>query len=129
MSGFREDILSILRHNMMLHRDSIGVILGDGLRSAIDDIHTKGYIISSLWDSHTKYDYIIISKDRVSSRTLLRALTNLKSGGIIVLEITGRDSKYENRYLYMVGGTMSATKIRYGDRSYIVIHTGGDYGN
>ena len=133
MNGFSNDVFSILRHNVMLHRSSIGLVVGgDEIPNAyvlLKELQLNDYLAVGQLDKTVRYDYIVISRVSLNIRKFLSCLTSLASGGLMILEITGSDNKYEDKYLNMVGGTMSATKLRYGDRSYIVIHTGEDYGD
>lgn len=135
MNGFRQDLISILKHNSLLQRMSIGIILGDmenqrhwGLYKDLSD--RKQLIeLSSKLLKFTKYDYVVITKEFLSVKNLLKAMVELNRGGIIILEITGKAESYQEKYLSMVGGMMSGTKVLYEDRGYVVLHTGEDYGN
>lgn len=133
MNGFSQDVFSILRHNVMLHRSSIGLVVdGEDIPNAfalLKELQLNDHIAVGKLDKLVRYDYIVVSRVSLNVRKFMACLTSLASGGLMILEITGSDNKYEDKYLNMVGGTMSATKIRYGDRSYIVIHTGEDYGD
>jgi len=133
MNGFSQDIISILKHNVMYHHSAIGLILnGDEFPnsfSLVQVLRLNRYLIETKIDKMIKYDYIVINRGSLNVRMFLSCLTSLSAGGILILEITGSDSRYEDKYLNLIGGTMSATKIRYEDRSYIVIHTGEDYGD
>ena len=127
------DVVSILRHNLMLHLASIGLILNaeDYPHSStlFRGLELAGYIVDSKLAKYTRYDYIVMPVYLLSVRRFLSCLTALSKGGILILEVTGKENKYEDKYIGMVGGKMSATKLKYGDRSYIVIHTGEDYGD
>ena len=133
MNGFSQDIISILKHNVMHHSSSLGLILGatdiEEAFTALRQLHLNGLLVESKLNDFVRFDYIVIPKQLLNVRKFLSCLTRLASGGIMVLEITGSEDKYEDKYLNMVGGTMSGTKVRYQDRSYIVIHTGEDYGD
>lgn len=127
------DVLSILRHNLMLHIHSIGLVLNGEdyphTLALLEKLKLGGHIIDSKIARYTRYDYIIMPLPLLNVRRFLSCLTVLSRGGILVLEVTGKEDKYEDKYAGMVGGTMSATKLKYGDRSYIVIHAGDDYGD
>lgn len=134
MSGFKYDIISILRHNVMIHPYSLGAILADPLDADSKELYEylvdkNSCVVTRGMGNLTKYNFIIITKSFLSARNLIKSLTELKRGGVIILDITNKDARYQDKYLNIVGGTMSATKLRYEDRSYIVIHTGEDYGN
>lgn len=133
MNGFSYDIISILKHNVMYHYSTIGLILNgeecEDTKELLNHLSTFGYMAEDNLDKLTRYDYIVINRTNLTIRKFLSCLTSLDRGGIIILDVTGSDSKYEDKYLNMIGGTMSATKLRYEDRSYIVIHTGEDYGD
>jgi len=128
-----DDVVSILRHNLMLQLNSIGLILNaedyPHSNTLFRGLELAGYIVDSKIAKYTKYDYIVMPVRLLSVRRFLACLTALSKGGMLILEITGKESKYEDKYTGMVGGKMSATKLKYGDRSYIVIHPGEDYGD
>lgn len=134
MSGFKYDVVSILRHNVLVQPYSLGAILANfesqdikELYNYLSDMHKC--VLTNGVDKLTKYNFIVIDTTHLSTRNFLKSLTELRRGGLIILNITGKDAKYQDKYLNIVGGTMSATKLRYEDRSYIVIHTGEDYGD
>jgi len=134
MNGFKYDVISILRHNLMVQPFSMGAILADPQDKDSYELYEylvdkNSCVVTRGIGNLTKYNFIVITKPLMSTRNLIKSLTELRRGGLIILEITGKDSRYEDKYLNMVGGTMSATKLRYEDRSYIVIHTGEDYGD
>ena len=133
MNGFSYAVTSILKHNVMYHASSLGLVLNGDLFPAaselLSQLRANNLLVESKLNNFVRFDYIVMPKYVLNIRKFLSCLTRLASGGIMVLEITGSDNKYEDKYLNIVGGTMSATKVRYQDRSYIVIHTGEDYGD
>jgi hypothetical protein len=125
------DIVSVLKHNHMVHSDSYGLVLGtpgDG-KDTLDLLFSLGLKVTGKRDLKiTTWDYIIIPRDFLNPRVFLQTLTSLNSGGIIVLDVTGEDESFEKRYSNP-NRSFSATKVRYEERSYIVIHLGEDYGD
>ena len=129
MSGFKDDIISILRHTNMFHRESIGLIRGDSLRvkELLDYLGDRKLLADIKVYPITTYDYVVILSEDVSTPNVLKSLAILNTGGIIILEITEKQRKYQEKYLRI--GSMSATKLHYEDRYYLVIHAGEDYGH
>ena len=133
MNGFSADVISILKHCNMCHTSSYGVVLGgtsieDG-KNVYDYLSQLGLRVASGYMKHiSMWDYIIIPRKQSSVRRLVEALTSLNSLGIIIVETTGTDAKIEERYSN-VNSQLSATRVVYEDRSYLVVHTGNEYGN
>ena len=130
MSGFNDDIVSILKHNNMLHSVALGFISGinsDGrMGNLLDHLFNLGMRVSGIRGDAT-WDYIVIPNKIVSARTVLMALSSINAGGIVILEISEAQRKYQEKYL-RIGTNQSATKVQYEDRYYLIIHTGEDYG-
>lgn len=131
MSGFRNDIISILRHNNLLHKKSIGLFYGSDVDTRIKEVVREliayGYLVSAI-DENIVWDYIVIPTKIVDAEKVLRALSLISAGGIVILEVTEEQRKYQEKYL-RVGTNMSATKVQYEDRYYLILHTGDNYGN
>lgn len=131
MSGFNSDIVSILKHNNMYHDKSLGFVAGvlsDGrMGNLLDHLFSLKLKVSGQRGDAT-WDYIIIPTTILSTRTVLMALSSINTGGIVILEITEKQNKYQDKYL-RVGGNTTATKVQYEDRYYLVLHQGEDYGN
>ena len=131
MSGYKDDIVSILKHANLLHSKSVGYIKGVGSNgeagNLLDHLTNLGLSVTGIHEN-ILWDDIIIPQSMVSTRAILQALSGINSGGIVILEVTEKQSKYQSKYLRL-GADKSATKVQYGDRYYLVIHTGDDYGN
>lgn len=131
MSGYKDDIVSILKHNNMYHNLALGFISGilsDGrMGNLLDHLHNLGLKVSGKRGDAT-WDYIVIPNKIVSARTILMALSSINAGGIVILEISEAQRKYQEKYL-RIGTNQSATKVNYEDRYYLIIHTGEDYGH
>lgn len=131
MSGFNDDIISILKHTNMCHDKSLGFISGilsdERMGNLLDQLSKLNLKVSGRRNGIT-WDYIVIPNKIVSARTVLQAMSSLNSGGIIILEISENQRKYQEKYL-RIGTNYSATKVQYEDRYYLIIHTGEDYGN
>lgn len=134
MNGF-SDIISILKHNNMFHKESIGLVVGsDNLNSRYKELKNflQQYELVVLGRRYmsNKFDYIVILEGQVSTRTILMALHDIANMGVIIIEITGRDNKYEDRYRGVSAiNNIHATKVFYEDRVYLVLHPEGEYGN
>jgi hypothetical protein len=116
----------------MLHSDSIGLIFPSNSSrgsEVLDHLYSLGMRVSGVVDKNiSKWDYIVITKDKVSFKALLRAVSMLNFGGVIILEITGKSKQYSDKYLSSIGN-LKITKVFYQDRRYLVLHTGDEYGN
>ena len=133
MSGFNTDVVSILKHCNMCNTSSYGAVLGGTDAKAGKDVYDYlsklGLRVANGYMRQIKmWDYIIIPRKHSSVRRLVEAITSLNSLGIIIIETTGVDAKIEERY-NSVDSVLSATKVVYEDRSYLVVHTGNEYGN
>ena len=130
MSGFNDDIVSILKHTNMYKGTALGFISGSSTNERMADLQLHlmrlGCIVSGTDRGSITWDYIVIPNEFVSARTVLLALSSINAGGIIILEISEAQRKYE-KYL-RIGTNQSATKVQYEDRYYLIIHTGEDYG-
>jgi hypothetical protein len=135
MSGFKEDIVSILKQNDLLHNKSVGLIAGASVsdsreRNLYNELTKIGLKLANKLEPLFSPDYIVLLSDIISTRTLLMALGSITQSGIIILEITGKDQKYQDSYINKATtNSINASKVLYEDRTYLVFHTGADYGN
>jgi hypothetical protein len=131
MNGLSEDVIGILKNNLMYHNKSIGYIQGissDGrMGNLLDDLYIRGLQVTGIKED-VPYDYIVISRKSLNARVLLKSLTSIAKGGIIILEITGREVDYMDKY-GNITSNFYGTKVIYGDRSYLILHLEFDYGN
>ena len=79
MSGFREDVISILRQNAVLQKESIGYIVGGKYESASMELYKElkslGHIVArGRTKPVVRYDYVVIPINW-SIETLLYALS------------------------------------------------------
>lgn len=133
MSGFSDDVISILRHNLMLNKESIGWIVhglgSQNTRELGKKISSMGFIITP---KKTKpvisYDYVVIANLHLTASTLLDAFSRLSTNGIMIIEVTDNWQKFDDEYVSLFAN-FKATKVVYDNRSYMVIHSGADYGN
>ena len=129
MSGFREDVISILKQNNMYHKEAIGLIKGhldDGL---FETLQEEKFPVSKKFEKFVLYfDYIVLNNFQEDVETLLFALASVSTGGLIVLEITDSEYTYQDRYVSQFG-LFSVTKVKYEDRTYLVFRNGLEYGN
>ena len=135
MNGFKDDIVSILKHNMMFHRSSIGLLIGvdsdqrlKELMALLDEASLISTGIESPDRWYITWDYILIPKGKARISTLLKSLSCLNTGGIIIVEITGLNEFFQDKYKNLAIG-MNATKVIYEDRSYMILHRGEEYGH
>jgi hypothetical protein len=129
MSGFKEDVISILKHNNMYHRDASGLILGKTVnRGLVKELQEKMFPVVDHYEKFiVRFDYIVIGLLRVDVTTLIKAFATVNTGGLIILELDNY-TDFENKYTSLFGG-FSADVVKYEDRGYLVIHSGVDYGN
>lgn len=133
MSGFNDDIIAILKDNTLFHVHSVGCVCGSVLsrnsraQSLLSALRTKGLLVSRKMHRSYLYDYIIIPKEQFGAKVLLKALSKLGIGGIIIVEV-GENSDLESRYVSLFGN-FTATTVVYEGRKYLVLHSGVDYGN
>ena len=120
-----QDVVSILKHNVMLNISSLGLIVDSG--NLLDCLYNLKLHVTGLTDG-AKFDYIFIPTHKVSIRRLLRALTDLKSGGIIIVQLEDKFEDFEPIYKN-TSNLFFATKVKYDNRYYLIIHSGEDYGN
>lgn len=133
MSGFKDDVLNILRENVLLHGEAIGWIVRNHAKHP-DNWELLKYLEEKRFpvtDKETKpvikFDYIVIDKRNLNLATLLKAFSLLANQGVVIMEITDNPKKFEKHYNLF--GTLSVTRVIYEDRHYLVVHSGVDYAN
>lgn len=133
MNGFKDDVISILRDNVMLHGEAIGWIMTNPRVTMTADLYK--YMVDNKYPvtprsekSVLYYDYIVIDRYTRSVTNLLRAFANVSENGLIVIEISDELPNFSDRYVSKYGN-FTATRVQYGDRYYLVLRTGVDYGN
>jgi hypothetical protein len=126
MSGFNEDIVSILKHNTLFNRVSVGWIIGD--MNLLDYLYSLKLSVTGISKGMNRFDYIIISEEYINTRRLLRVLTDIDNGGIIILQLGNKVEEFEPVYRNLAN-KFFATKVKYDNRYYLVIHQGEDYGD
>lgn len=132
MSGFKDDVLSILKANHILQKESIGLVALDGfffpeVQELYDYLVENKYIVVSKRVKEViNFDYIVFPLGNYSTEDIIYALSNLSVGGIIVLEVSGID--WNDRYISRFGG-FTANKVKFNGTYYVVIHGGMDYGD
>lgn len=133
MSGFKDDVISILRQNGYLQRDALGWIVNNNNVSMANDLYEelikhKFPVTNKAEKLVANYDYIIVDRYNRDAETILRAFASLSTGGLMVLEISDFFYKFWDKYVSTFAG-FTATKVQYADRRYMVIHAGVDYGD
>ena len=127
MSGFKSDVISILRDNVLLHGEAMGWIVGS--TELYEELTKKKFPVTEKADKLVfLFDYVVISAAKRTFDSLLKALTSLSNLGVIVVEITDVQDRYDKEYRSYFGG-FAARKLKYQDRAYLVIRQGLDYGN
>ena len=133
MSGFKDNVILILRHNGMLQGESVGwVVTGNNnfnkteeLTQALRDM--KFLVVNNPQKPVVLFDYVVIDSYRqYDTPKLLKALDNLKEDGIIIVQVT--PGLYQDKYVSRLGA-FTITKVKLGEEEYLVFHTGVDYGN
>jgi len=127
MSGFKDDVISILRHNSILQKESVGFVMTETSTLAeelFQELKERKFLVTN---KRTKlvlqYDYVVIPSG-YNWENFLYAFSVLSTGGVIVLE--ANEKVWSDKYVSLFGG-FTGTKVRYEDRIYIVIHGGVDY--
>lgn len=127
MNGFRDDVISILRDNVLLHGEAMGWIIGHpALLKALEDM--KLPVTGTNGKGVFLFDYIVITHEETNVLSLMDVLSYLSNLGLLIVEITPVASVFRNEYRSVFGG-FTARKLKYGERSYLVFHQGVDYGN
>jgi hypothetical protein len=133
MSGFREDVLAILRDNVMLHGEAMGLIMNgavdDDSRELLKDLQSRKFPVTDRVDKHVfLFDYIVLPRYLSTAAALLRALSLVGRLSVIIMDISNVADYYNSRYTTQFGD-FTANKVKYQDRTYLVIKNGTDYGN
>lgn len=131
MSGFKDDVLAILRDNVLLHGEAMGLIVAGWkgkYKELLDDLHSRKFPVTDRNEKQVfRFDYIVLPWYS-GIHGLLKALAVLNKLGIVILEIDKDNDQYYNKYS-SIFADITVTKVSYGDRKYLVIHSGVDYGN
>ena len=131
MNGFKDNVISILRDNLMLHGEALGCLLAserhdEARRLYAELVERKLPIARKMEKQVFYYDYVVITAE-FGIQTLIAAFSSLSENGIIILEIPN-DFLYDDRYVSKFAN-FTGTKIKFGREQYLVIHSGVDYGN
>lgn len=133
MNGFKDDILSILRDNVMLHGEAMGYIMQgaywDEARELVEYLQENKYPVTEKASKPVlNYDYIVIYKEVLSLSKLFYGLSLLSNLGILIVDITKESPTFRADYNIKWAG-FRASKLIYGTRAYLVLRKGMDYGN
>jgi hypothetical protein len=133
MNGFKEDVISILRDNVLLHAEAMGLLLdGDSneeTRGLLKDLQDRKLPVTDAVEKHVfNFDYVVLHRDSLFVNTLIRALSLVSKMGMIILDVTGKSDMFRKEY-FSKFGDFSIHKLIYEDRAYLVIKNGMDYGN
>jgi hypothetical protein len=133
MSGFKDDVLAILRDNVMLHGEAMGLIMNgavdDDSRELLKDLQNRKFPVTDRVDKHVfLFDYIVLPRYLSTAAALLRALSLVGRLSVIIMDISNVADYYNSRYTTQFGD-FTANKVKYQDRTYLVIKNGTDYGN
>lgn len=131
MSGFREDVISILNSNGILQKESMGWIVSQHTNPDNSELFLylakQSFPVTDRFEKSVFYfDYIIIDHLNFSLPNFIKALSMLGIGGVIVIELA---EDYFNNNYYSIFGNFSIIKVTYGDKRYLVVKGGVDYGN
>lgn len=132
MSGFKDDVLAILRDNVLLHGEAMGWIVGGGFSGHTSELYNE--LVSRnfpVTDRRTKpvilYDYIVVPSP-VNMHGLLTYMCSLSRDGLLIVELDREKDESVPEYRSVALG-FYAHRLVYNGRTYLVIHTGADYGN
>ena len=132
MSGFKDDVIAILRDNVLLHAEAIGLVLGNEYaeaRELLKDLQDRKFPVTDHSDKHVfMFDYVVIHGGRNYSNELVRALSLVSRLGIIIVDIGDEVREWKKEYKSLFGD-FTARKLVYQDRAYMVFTNGADYGN
>lgn len=133
MSGFKDDVISILRDNVLLHGEALGWIITQHTIPESSELYKelqdrKFPVTNKLTKPVIRFDYIIIPKLHLTITWFLKALEMLAIGGMIIMDVTGYNYAFDAEYKIPFG-SFTARKLIYGDRIYMVVHSGVDYAN
>lgn len=133
MSGFRDDVIAILRDNVLLHSEAMGLVMEayswPQTRELLKDLEDRKMPVTDRADKHVfLFDFVVIPQEWLYVHTLLRAFTLVGNLGIIIIEVTGKADLFKKELVSQFGN-FTVTKLTYGDRAYLVVHQGADYGN
>lgn len=127
MSGFKEHLVEILKTNNLLHGDSIGMVFFDA--EICEYLYDKYKVLaSSDAVDLNEFDYIFVKSKFITLQFVMKLFTYLNDNGILILEITPESVKFDKKYLSKFGN-FTGTKVTYDDKTYLIIHSGVDYGN
>lgn len=133
MSGFKDDVVSILRDNVMLHGEAMGWIMTNPRVTMTKELYE--YLVEQKFPVTPKseksvlyFDYIVIDRYTRSVNNVLRALANLSPNGLLIIEISDELPNFKDRYV-SVFANFTGIRVQYQDRYYLVIRNGADYGN
>jgi hypothetical protein len=129
MSGFKDDVVSILRNHLLVQKNAIGYIPGkadtEELKKYLED---EGVLIVSKNEKPiVQFDFVVYNRYFTDLHTFLYALATTTIGGLIILELHDV-ALYKERYVSLFAG-ITATKVKFEDRQYLVVHNGVDYGD
>ena len=133
MSGFKDDVIAILRDNVMLHAEAMGLIMeGESWQDSkelLKDLQSRNFPVTDRADKHVfLFDYVVVPLEYAFVNTLLKAFTLVGRMGLIIIDITGKSDMFFKRAVSTFG-SFTIHKLTYGDRTYLVIKQGEDYGN
>ena len=133
MNGFKDDVLSILRDNVFLHKEALGlVVFGNEIpeaRELLEDLEERKFPVAGKTEKLVVlFDYIVLHRDAVNLPSMLQAINDLSNGGIIILDVSDEPENYENSYISHFGN-FSISKVKYDTRAYLILHPGVDYAN
>lgn len=133
MNGFKEDVISIIRDNMMLHAEAMGLVVNANARreskELLEALQARKLPVTDKVDKHVfLFDYVVIHRDYLFVTTLLKAFSWIGRLSVLIVDITGKESAFNSRYVSRFGD-FTAQKLKYEDRAYLVFKNGNDYGN
>ncbi len=130
MNGFKDDVITILRNHMLVQKNAIGFIPGQaGTGELIKYLADSGVLVVTKNEKPiVQFDFVVFNKFYTDLHNFLYALATTSVGGVIVLDVTNDPHLFKERYVSLFAG-ITATKVKFEDRSYLVVHNGVDYGD
>ncbi len=133
MSGFKDDVLSILRTSNLLHGEALGYIMYarefPHSKELLKELESRKLpVAGEITKPVVLFDYTVIPDEVATLSTFLTALTSTKEGGIIIVDVTGEHRAYSKNFDTNFVN-FKITRLKFDDRYYLVMHSGVDYGD
>jgi hypothetical protein len=134
MSGFKDDVISILKQNHLFEREAVGWIMSIGAqpeRAELVHALEENKIPITTKDEKivVNYDFVVLDRWHYDVGLLLTALTRTSTSGIIIIEATERSYTVKNLNGFSLFGEFRVVTVMFDNRQYFVMRKGSDYGD